>query len=201
MTARLQTWEDALAPATCWREAASDILTIPFLRPDFCAELVAAAETVGEFKPLRSDVENKAAPGQELRLNRIDPEIARQFENHFQARIAPILRTHWWPIKLGKTRMPFILRYSPETQATLDAHHDAAMVSMTILLNTQYEGGELTFPRQHWNSDGVGVGDVIAFPSRVTHVHYVLPVTAGTRYAMAAWVATPGDRPDDSIIP
>ena len=201
VTQRLLKWEEALAPASCWREAGPDILVIPFLRPDFCAELVAAAETVGDFKPLPSDVENAAAPGQELRLNIIAPEIARQFDIHFQERIAPVLRTHWWPLNLGKTRMPFILRYSPDTQPVLDPHHDAAMVSMTILLNEGYEGGELTFPRQHWTSEGVGIGEVIVFPSRVTHVHWVMPVIAGTRFAMAAWIAVPGDEPDDAIAP
>ncbi len=198
----LLTWANALAASSCWREAAPDILTIPFLSPEFCAALIAAAEErLDAFGPLPSDVENRAAPGRELRINHIAPEVARQFETHFNKHIAPVLRTYWWPLKLGKTRMPFILRYSPDTQAVLDPHHDAAMVSMAILLNADYEGGELTFPRQHWNSAGVGVGNIIAFPSRVTHVHWVMPVTAGTRYAMAAWVAPPGDNPNDAITP
>ena len=196
---RLLTWEDALVDPGSWREIAPDILLIPFLKPDFCADLIAAAEGVGSFRPLDADVENNAAPGQEMRLNRIDPEIPRQFEAHFRERIEPALRVHWWPLKIGPVRMPFLLRYSPDTQPALDPHHDAAMVSLAMHLNTGYEGGALTFPRQHWDSHALEVGDVVAFPSRVTHVHWVTPVTAGTRYAMTCWLTAPNETPDDAI--
>ncbi len=39
----------------------------------------------------------------------------------------------------------------------------------------------------------------IAFPSRVTHVHWVTPVIAGARYAMTCWLSEPNARPDDAI--
>ena len=97
--------------------------------------------------------------------------------------------------------MPFVLRYSPDTQAALDPHHDAAMVSFAMPLNTDYSGGLLTFPRQHWDSREVEVGTLIAFPSRVTHVHWVTPVTSGTRYAMTVWVAAPNQPVADAIVP
>lgn len=197
---RLLKYENARAEG-CWREVAPDILTLPFWPPDFCRELVAASELLDEFRPYAPDVENNAAPGQELRIDRISPRFAEHFETHFQECVAPILRVHWWPLNLGKTRMPFVLRYSADTQASLDPHHDAAMVSLAIPLNNAYEGGHLTFPRQHWDSREVEIGHIIAFPSRVTHVHWVTPVTAGTRYAMTCWLADPGAQPDDPVIP
>lgn len=198
---RLLTYEDAAAGPAPWREVAPDILVLPFWQPDFCAELVGAAELLDEFQPYAPDVDNNAAPGQELRINRISPKLAEHFEAHFQDRVAEILRTHWWPLKLGKVRMPFVLRYSADTQAALDPHHDAAMVSLAIPLNNGYEGGRLTFPRQHWDSHEVEPGHLIAFPSRVSHVHWVTPVTAGVRYAMTCWIAAPNDQPHDPVIP
>ena len=196
---RLLTYEDA-ALEGCWREVAADILVIPFWKPDFCRELIAAAEILDEFQPYEPDVTNNAAPGQELRINRISPRFAEHFEAHFQRRIAPVLKTHWWPLQLGKVRMPFVLRYSPDTQPALTPHHDAALVSLAMPLNKGYEGGALIFPRQHWDSSEVETGHVIAFPSGVTHVHGTTPVTAGTRYAMTAWIAAPRDDPHDPII-
>ncbi len=199
---RLLTYSDAKAEG-CWREVAQDILVMPFWRPDFCQEVVAAAELLDEFQPYGPDVDHNAAPGQELRINRISPRFAEHFEQHFREVVEPVLRVHWWPLNLGKTRMPFVLRYSVDTQASLDPHHDAAMVSLAMPLNHPgaYAGGYLTFPRQHWDSREVEPGCLIMFPSRVTHVHWVTPVTEGVRYAMTCWLADPGSQPDDSIIP
>ncbi|MGR3913834.1 MAG: 2OG-Fe(II) oxygenase [Gammaproteobacteria bacterium] len=197
---RLITYADAAAHG-CWREVAADILLIPFWNGDFCSDIIRAAELVDEFKPYAPDVRNNAAPGQEVRINRISPKFAENFEAHFQARITPIIQTHWWPLKPGKTRMPFVLRYSADTQSALDPHHDAAMVSFAVPLNRGYEGGVLTFPRQHWDSREVPPGNIIAFPSRVTHVHWVTPVTSGKRYALTAWLAAPGNPPADPIVP
>ena len=67
-------------------------------------------------------------------------------------------------------------------------------------LSAGHEGGVLTFPRQHWDSREVEVGTFIAFPSRVSHVHWVTPVTAGTRYAMTVWIAARDQPPPDPIV-
>lgn len=182
-----------------WREIAPDILSIPFWTLEFCHQVINAAELLDEFKPYEPDVQNNAAPGQELRINRISPRFAENFAEHVQQYLVPILRAHWWPLKLGPIRMPFVLRYSGETQASLDPHHDAAMVSLAMPLNDGFRGGELTFPRQRWNAANVPIGNIIAFPSRVTHVHWVTEVTEGTRYAMTCWIAEPNARPDDAI--
>jgi len=195
---RLITYENAEADGP-WREVASDILVLPFWTREFCDEIIRAADLLNEYRSLESDLKHNAAPGQETRFNRISPRLAENFEAHFRRRVEPILAQHWWPLNLGKNRMPFVLKYSPETQPSLDPHHDAAMVSMAIMLNDGYEGGLLTFPRQHWDSRGVAPGTMIVFPSRVTHVHWVLPVTAGTRYSVAAWVADPSSEPFDPI--
>ena len=184
-----------------WREAAPDILLIPFWTAAFCRELIDAAEAAGGFEPYAPDVRNNAAPGQELRIDRIDRGFAERFEADLQRRVIPVLMTHWWPLKPGKTRMPFVLRYSPDTQAGLDPHHDAALVSLAMPLNAGHDGGALTFPRQHWDSRDVEAGTFIAFPSRVTHMHWVTPVTAGMRYAMTAWIAAADQPPEDPIVP
>ena len=197
---RLIAYENAEAGGY-WCEVAPDIVTVPFWRAGFCRTLIEAAETVGGFQPYRRDVLDNSAPGQELRIDRIDRRFAERFEADFRRRILPIVRTHWWPLKAGKIRMPFVLRYSPDTQASLDPHHDAAMVSFAMMLNADYRGGLLTFPRQHWDSHGVAVGTLVAFPSRVSHVHWVTPVTEGTRYAMTVWLAPSDHPPADAIVP
>lgn len=184
-----------------WREVAPDILAIPFWQEGFCRMLVEASELLGgDFRPYEKDVANNAAPGQELRIDLVDPRIAEAFEQDIQQRAVPVIRKHWWPLKPGKVRMPFVLRYSADTQASLDPHHDAAMVSFAMLLNRDYDGGALAFPRQHWDSRDVEIGTLLAFPSQVTHVHRVEPVASGTRYAMTAWMAPPNQYPPDAVV-
>ncbi len=193
-------YEDAAASGP-WREAAPDILLIPFWKAGFCGALIEAAESAGGFEPYPPDVSNNAAPGQELRIDCIDRQFAQRLEADLRQRLVPVLQAHWWPLKPGQTRMPFVLRYSPETQAGLDPHHDAALVSLAMPLNADYEGGRLTFPRQHWDSRGVEAGTFIAFPGRVSHVHWVTPVTAGLRYALTVWIAATDQPPADPILP
>ena len=183
-----------------YKEIADDILLIPFWQEDFCRDVIRATEVLDEFMPYQPDIENDAAPAQETRIDRISPKFAEEFGRHLEEYLFPIIQTHWWPLNKGVTRMPFVLRYSNDTQASLNPHHDAASVSLAMLLNTEYEGGYLTFPRQHWDTRDVPVGHFVAFPSSVTHVHWVSPVTAGVRYAMTCWIAEAKSNPPDAIF-
>jgi hypothetical protein len=78
----------------------------------------------------------------------------------------------------------FITRYTMDSQVQLLPHIDqSSIVSMTIKLNRGYEGGELHFVRQKLVNDKVPVGYLAFFPSGCTHVHEVLPLKSGKRYA------------------
>ena len=68
-------------------------------------------------------------------------------------------------------------------------------LSMTILLNGNYQGGELQFARYRkfdcnaHTPDFKNAGSVIVFPSFIEH--QVTPVTKGTRYSLVAWFVGP----------
>ena len=97
------------------------------------------------------------------------------------------------------------LRYDGDEQGKYDPHIDIGptyptslrKLSSTIILNDDYEGGDLIF-------NGVGMeseddkqnsmypktpGTIIFFPSYL--VHGVTPVTKGTRYAIVTWIHGP----------
>ena len=63
-------------------------------------------------------------------------------------------------------------------------HNKTRKLSMTIVLNEDYEGGEFEF-FQDINLIKEKMGTVIVFPSYM--VHKVRPVTKGTRYSLVAW--------------
>ena len=68
-------------------------------------------------------------------------------------------------------------------------------LSMTILLNGNYQGGEFQFAHYNKLDNKVetpvfkNAGSVIVFPSFIEH--QVAPVTKGTRYSLVAWFVGP----------
>ena len=68
-------------------------------------------------------------------------------------------------------------------------------LSMTILLNGNYQGGEFKFASYNKlkseveTTDFKNAGSVIVFPSWIEH--QVAPVTKGTRYSLVAWFVGP----------
>lgn len=192
-------WEDGFESGP-FREVAPDILTMPFMTPGLCAQICTAGERrKTEFAPYGPDVRNNAAPGQEMRLNILDSSACPVFKRVVETVVHPILRVYWWPLKPGPIRMPFVIRYDPSVQADLAPHHDAAQVSMAVRLCDGFAGGELKFPRQDWSARDVPVGHAVIWPSRVSHVHLVTPVTGGVRYGLTCWLDTPNSEPSDPL--
>ena len=86
-----------------------------------------------------------------------------------------------------------ILQYKTTGFYTWHTDHFATMprtMSCILLLNNDYEGGNLCFR----NPDGSGEWEVevkpnrmIIWPSNFLYPHMVKPVTKGTRYSAVAW--------------
>ena len=60
-------------------------------------------------------------------------------------------------------------------------------LSCSMILNNDYEGGELAFFNGEYKLNPKK-GDIVIFPSSFTYPHQVLPVTSGTRYAVITWI-------------
>ena len=60
-------------------------------------------------------------------------------------------------------------------------------LSCSLLLNDDYEGGELSFFNKRYKRKG-SKGDLVIFPSSFTYPHEVLPVISGTRYSIVTWI-------------
>ena len=77
--------------------------------------------------------------------------------------------------------------YIRHVDATTDVHRH---ISCVLLLNDDFEGGELTF----FGSDGIdeytpefNKGDMLLFPSNYMYPHRINRITSGTRYVVATW--------------
>jgi len=60
-------------------------------------------------------------------------------------------------------------------------------LSCSLILNDNYEGGEITFFDGEIKPN-LKKGDLLIFPSSFTYPHQVLPITSGTRYSIITWI-------------
>ena len=166
---------------------APEVVQMPFWTPEFCDTVIRAAQAAGGFSPQDDD----PVPGYEVSLAAISPRLFEAVENDIGARMWPAVR-EWWPyVDYHGLRDVFVIRYALGEQEELRMHHDVAQVSASIKLNNDYEGAELEFPRQGFTHADGPVGDLIAWPSLVTHPHASLPITCGVKYSLTIWCELP----------
>ena len=164
-----------------------EIVQMPFWTPEFCATLIQAAQAAGGFAQQNDD----PVPGYEISLAAIAPRLFEAVEQDIGMRMWPALQ-QWWPlIDYHGLRDAFVIRYAMGEQEELRMHHDVAQVSASIKLNDDYEGAVLEFPRQKFSNADVPVGDVIAWPSLVTHPHASSQLTRGVKYSLTIWCELP----------
>lgn len=168
-------------------ELGSEIYTVPFWTPSFCATVVRAAEAVGAFEPQPHD----PVPGHEVSLAIISPRLFEAVEVDLGVRIWPQLQTVWPYIDYHGLRDVFVIKYALGEQEELRMHHDVAQVSASLRLNEGYEGAVLDFPRQGVDNSQVPVGELVVWPSLVTHPHQATPLRGGVKYGLTVWFELP----------
>lgn len=169
------------------RVIGNEVLVVPFWTPTFCATLIRAAEAVGAFEPQPDD----PVPGHEVSLAVINPRLFEQVEVDLGVRIWPQLQVVWPYIDYHGLRDVFVIRYAMGEQEHLRMHHDIAQVSASAKLNEGYEGAVLDFPRQQVTNESAAVGELVVWPSLVTHPHQATPLRSGVKYGLTIWFELP----------
>jgi hypothetical protein len=165
----------------------SELYVTRFWSPSYCATVVRAAEATGAFAPQPDD----PVPGHEVSLAVISPRLFEAVQDDLGRRIWPRLQAQWPYIDYYGLRDVFVIRYALGEQEQLRIHHDVAQVSASVKLNDGYAGGELEFPRQGVSNAEVAVGDLLAWPSLVTHPHRTNQLRGGVKYALTIWFELP----------
>ena len=169
------------------RRVADEMFVLPFLSPAYCRALIDAAESTGAFEPDPGD----PVPRVELSMARMSPLVFEAMENDIGVRIWPQLRAEWQYIDYHGINDAFIIKYERGGQESLRIHHDVAQVSMSVKLNDDYEGAELDFPRQGFTNADLAVGELLVWPSLVTHPHASLQIASGVKYSLTIWCELP----------
>lgn len=168
-------------------ELGNEVYTVPFWTPRFCDTVIRAAEAVGAFELQPDD----PVPGHEVSLAVISPRLFEQVEIDLGRRIWPQLQEVWPFIDYHGLRDVFVIKYELGQQEHLRMHHDVAQVSASAKLNDGYEGAVLDFPRQGVDNRTVPVGELVVWPSLVTHPHQATPLQSGTKYGLTVWFELP----------
>jgi hypothetical protein len=164
-----------------------DLYTTPFWTPTMCAAVIRAAESVGAFEQQPDD----PVPGHEVSLALISPSLFEAVQNDIGLRIWPRLRSVWPYVDYYGLRDVFVIKYALGEQESLRIHHDVAQLSGSVKLNDDYSGGELDFPRQGFTNQELDVGELLVWPSLVTHPHQTNQLLGGVKYALTVWCELP----------
>ena len=165
-----------------------EIFATPFWTPRFCQTVIRAAEAVGAFEPNDDD----PVPGRECRLKDISPTLFNAVEIDIGMRVFPQLREVWPYIDYHGLNDVFVIKYALGEQESLRMHHDVAQISASVKLNEDYVGAVLDFPRQGVTNESMTVGEMIVWPSLVTHPHQATQLVSGVKYALTIWFELPG---------
>lgn len=176
--------------------SASDIIGIvPIWTEDFCNYVEEIFCKMGTFSPLKEDYENNTAPGQECRLNTVSPQLSYLFKRHIltflQYPISNFYRKYdFFDRGYDSFREPFLVKYTKDTQTTMDEHHDNSLLSFSMVLSNpkNYEGSNLFFPRQNFNNKEIPRGYAVMFPGCIGAPHYVDELKFGRRVGLTSWV-------------
>jgi hypothetical protein len=169
------------------RRVGPELFVTPFWTREYCDTIVRAAEATGAFAHHPDD----PVPGHEVSLAVISPRLFEAVQDDLGVRIWPRLQTEWPYIDFYGLRDVFVIRYAIGEQEHLRIHHDVAQVSASVKLDDGYTGGELDFPRQGFTNADVAVGDLLAWPSLVTHPHRTNRLISGVKHALTIWFELP----------
>lgn len=170
-------------------QVAQDILQVEFWRPEFCRILTETADSIDRYESRPED----PVPGQELRIDSISPDLYVSFCRHWKQTVQPTLEKFYgmpssrWFVGW---KVPFIIKYTPTTQKELPLHWDDSLITGTVKLNEDHDGGDLEFPRYGFSNRRCPVGSMLLWPSGIQHLHRSTPVTRGVKYSLVAWTKT-----------
>jgi len=168
-------------------KATEGVYLAPILSKEYCNWLIAEAEALDEWSVSKKD----DYAGWEINLNRLHHGFVDNY--HREVVILQNIATRvfhglygWEPDGVEKC---FLVKYQSTTIAEMHQHHDeSSLVSVSINLNTEFEGGDLTFIRTPEDRVSPKKGWGAIFAGNPTMMHQAHPITAGVRYVLVYWI-------------
>ena len=172
------------------------MFSTPFLTKEFCNYILNKCK---ELNTWGSAVEEHGYNTQDIYFELELPEIYHTITNGLKTLVFSKLKE-----TLGLDDIPdpytmFAIKYSMDTQKSLNLHHDDSFISGSIKLNDNYEGADLEFPEQEFTNKDLGVGDLLLWPAALTHKHKSNELLKGEKYSLTIWTKFPEITPSINL--
>ncbi|KAK6483913.1 procollagen-lysine,2-oxoglutarate 5-dioxygenase 2-like isoform X2 [Huso huso] len=172
-----------------------DVFWFPIFSEKACDELIGEMEHYGSWsggkytdKRISGGYEN--VPTDDIHMTQVDYE--KEWLHFIREFISPVtLKVFSGYYTKGYALLNFVVKYTPDRQASLRPHHDSSTFTINIALNskgTDFEGGGCKFHRYNCSLESPRKGWSFMHPGRLTHLHEGLPTTNGTRYIAVSFI-------------
>lgn len=163
------------------------VYSIPYLAPEFCAELVAETS---QMKYAVNEDEDVSVQIPELFLRDLCPQLHGSLAALFKRYAAPLARL-LLHVEVEQVLSVQFARYAPENTPQSAWHTDLdSDVTLVVALSDEHQGGgtEVSppWPAEKFTVPQLPVGHAMLFLGR-TMLHRGLPVTDGTRHLLVHW--------------
>ena len=181
-------YRGAIDERTGVTEVGPDLLVVPCWTPQFCATVIRAAEAIGAFEPQADD----PVPGHEVSLAVISPRLFETVQEDFGTRI--------WPQLAVGVAVRRLLRPARRVRHPLRARRAGVAADPS----RRRPGVGLDQAQRRLRRCRVGVshgrrsttpelrvGEMLVWPSLVTHPHETAQLDSGVKYALTVWFELP----------
>ncbi|KAK4292540.1 hypothetical protein Pmani_034703 [Petrolisthes manimaculis] len=161
-----------------------EVYQFPTFTAQFCKDLLSLANERNQWSPaLKKDMRKSETKVEEVPT--VDQYLSdlnlEPLLTSLRSDVLQQLQLLAFPYSApDNITMALVARFQAGEVAGLNQHHDASAISFLVTLadQSQYQGGELEFPRQKCRVRP-GEGDVLVFPGRLTHPKTLHNVTQG----------------------
>ena len=164
-------------------EIAPNVIEFPLFTEKFCNEIVELAEQHKWVTDRHKFYPTTDQTMESLGMQEIYQKVLEEF-------VYPIWVWFWdlqgdnWNT-LGSEN--FIAKYDTLNQGSLDLHHDDSIITLNLRLNNDFKGGGTYLPKYKTTVQPRKIGNVMAHPGVITHLHGGRPVEEGTRYILVTF--------------
>lgn len=167
------------------QEVAADIFTTPFLNSIFVDTLHTVCKNNTQWTRNKKD---KLYSTQDFFFSKSEEykDIDFLLRSEIEEKVFSHIQYFWSFDKISISQI-FAVKYSLISQKSLALHNDESFISMSIKLNNNYTGANLEFPRQNFIAETIPPGNLLIWPSKLTHPHRCSDLEKGEKYSITVW--------------
>ena len=166
-------------------EIGPNIIEFPLFTEQFCNEVVALAEENTWVTDRHTFYPTTDQTMESLGMQPIYQRVLEEFVYPIWVWFWELAGNDWNTLNSEN----FIAKYDTENQGSLNLHHDSSLITLNVRLNDDFKGGGTYLPKYKLTTQPRKMGNAMAHPGKITHLHGGRPVEEGTRYILVTFTS------------